>query len=167
MSIGGVALRPKERVRASYLVMQDSDCQLFAESVEAELLLGERADEARTARARAALARMGLAGLEDRHPASLSGGQKQRLSIAVAYMKDAKVVCLDEPTSGLDWASMMGVAQLLRDLAEEGRGIVVITHDYEFLLAACDRVLRIGEGGSAVEVGFDGPGDASALRNPE
>ena len=42
-------------------------------------------------------------------------------------MKDAKVVCLDEPTSGLDWASMMGVAQLLRDLAEEGRGIVVIT----------------------------------------
>ncbi len=82
-------------------------------------------------------------------------------------MKDAKVVCLDEPTSGLDWASMMGVAQLLRDLAEEGRGIVVITHDYEFLLAACDRVLRIGEGGSAVEVGFDGPGDASALRNPE
>ena len=138
-----------------------------AESVEAELLLGERADEARTARARAALARMGLAGLEDRHPASLSGGQKQRLSIAVAYMKDAKVVCLDEPTSGLDWASMMGVAQLLRDLAEEGRGIVVITHDYEFLLAACDRVLRIGEGGSAVEVGFDGPGDASALRNPE
>ena len=167
VSIGGVALRPKERVRASYLVMQDSDCQLFAESVEAELLLGERADEARTARARAALARMGLAGLEDRHPASLSGGQKQRLSIAVAYMKDAKVVCLDEPTSGLDWASMMGVAQLLRDLAEEGRGIVVITHDYEFLLAACDRVLRIGEGGSAVEVGFDGPGDASALRNPE
>ena len=139
VSIGGVALRPKERVRASYLVMQDSDCQLFAESVEAELLLGERADEARTARARAALARMGLAGLEDRHPASLSGGQKQRLSIAVAYMKDAKVVCLDEPTSGLDWASMMGVAQLLRDLAEEGRGIVVITHDYEFLLAACDR----------------------------
>ena len=167
VSIGGVALRPKERVRASYLVMQDSDCQLFAKSVEAELLLGERADEARTARARAALARMGLAGLEDRHPASLSGGQKQRLSIAVAYMKDAKVVCLDEPTSGLDWASMMGVAQLLRDLAEEGRGIVVITHDYEFLLAACDRVLRIGEGGSAVEVGFDGPGDASALRNPE
>ena len=167
VSIGGVALRPKERVRASYLVMQDSDCQLFAESVEAELLLGERADEARTARARAALARMGLAGLEDRHPASLSGGQKQRLSIAVAYMKAAKVVCLDEPTSGLDWASMMGVAQLLRDLAEEGRGIVVITHDYEFLLAACDRVLRIGEGGSAVEVGFDGPGDASALRNPE
>ena len=139
VSIGGIALRPKERVRASYLVMQDSDCQLFAESVEAELLLGERADEARTARARAALARMGLAGLEDRHPASLSGGQKQRLSIAVAYMKDAKVVCLDEPTSGLDWASMMGVAQLLRDLAEEGRGIVVITHDYEFLLAACDR----------------------------
>ena len=129
--------------------------------------LADRADEARTARARAALARMGLAGLEDRHPASLSGGQKQRLSIAVAYMKDAKVVCLDEPTSGLDWASMMGVAQLLRDLAEEGRGIVVITHDYEFLLAACDRVLRIGEGGSAVEVGFDGPGDASALRNPE
>ncbi|MFR3091277.1 MAG: ATP-binding cassette domain-containing protein [Eggerthella lenta] len=63
VSIGGVALRPKERVRASYLVMQDSDCQLFAESVEAELLLGERADEARTARARAALARMGLAGL--------------------------------------------------------------------------------------------------------
>ncbi|MFQ9179992.1 MAG: hypothetical protein ACLR3C_08795 [Eggerthella lenta] len=44
---------------------------------------------------------------------------------------------------------------------------MVITHDYEFLLAACDRVLRIGEGGSAVEVGFDGPGDASALRNPE
>ncbi|MFR1639404.1 MAG: ATP-binding cassette domain-containing protein [Eggerthellaceae bacterium] len=80
----------------------------------------------------------GACGPEDRHPASLSGGQKQRLSIAVAYMKDAKVVCLDEPTS-IGLASMMGVAQLLRDLAEEGRGIVVITHDYEFLLAACDR----------------------------
>ncbi|MFQ9179993.1 MAG: ATP-binding cassette domain-containing protein [Eggerthella lenta] len=44
------------------------------------------------------------------------GGQKQRLSIAVAYMKDAKVVCLDEPTSGLDWASMMAWRSCLRNL---------------------------------------------------
>ena len=150
VSIGGVALRPKERVRASYLVMQDSDCQLFAESVEAELLLGERADEARTARARAALARMGLAGLEDRHPASLSGGQKQRLSIACGLASRRSVLILDEPTSGLDALSMRRLADALRCAAEEGAAVVVITHDNEFMRECCTHVFAL-EGAGADE----------------
>ena len=69
--------------------MQDSDYQLFTESVESELLLEHENDPEAIAKANGILQNMGLDELRERHPASLSGGQKQRLSIAVAYQNSS------------------------------------------------------------------------------
>ena len=87
---------------------------------------------------------LGLIEFRDRHPQSLSGGQKQRLVIACALMKDPALLVLDEPTSGLDGGNLERLAKLLREEAEAGRAVLVVTHD-EDLLAYCDFVLDARE----------------------
>lgn len=87
-----------------------------------------------------ALERVGL----DRHAATrfgdLSGGQRQRVLVARALVQDAPILLLDEPFSGVDRPSADLLEDLLRDLAEEGRGVMVATHDLE-QARAWDRVL--------------------------
>src|SRR5699024_4033917 len=89
------------------------------------------------------LERMGLLDYRQQHPASMSGGQKQRLCIAVACMKDTDVICFDEPTSGLDYSSMVNVSSLLHELAEQGKTLLVTTHDYEFLMHTCTHIVDL------------------------
>ena len=114
----------------AFLVMQDVHRQLFAESVSQEAGLPQ-------------LKRLDLADLADRHPLSLSGGQKQRLVIATAIDQDARVLILDEPTSGVDHRHLVAIAAELRDLAREGRVVIVISHDIEFLNECTDHVIEI------------------------
>ena len=114
----------------AFLVMQDVHRQLFAESVSQEAGLPQ-------------LKRLDLADLADRHPLSLSGGQKQRLVIATAIDQDARVLILDEPTSGVDHRHLVAIAAELRDLAREGRVVIVISHDIEFLNECADYVVEI------------------------
>lgn len=89
---------------------------------------------------RTLLGRLRLAGLAERHPQSLSGGEKQRLLIACAIAKAPDILILDEPTSGLDGANMATMAAILREQANAGRAVFLITHDLE-LLSTCDRAL--------------------------
>ena len=142
--VDGARCNASARRRVASYVMQDADYQLFAESVARELRLGASVDgaelEALVART---CADLGLKGLEERHPASLSGGQKQRVTIGAAVTKGARIVCLDEPTSGLDGANMHRVARMVHDLACSGRIVFVVTHDYEFALACCTRILKV------------------------
>jgi len=144
VTLCGKPLRPKQRTKAAYLVMQEPGYQLFTESVEAEMRLTDAApgpeeiDEM--------LRSLNLEGFKDRHPMSLSGGQKQRLSIGVAMMKHVEVFILDEPTSGLDYANMTRIKELILKLREQGKKILIITHDYEFLLHTCTRVVHIADG---------------------
>ncbi len=77
---------------------------------------------------------------------TLSGGQKQRLAIAAGIARNVEVMILDEPTSGLDLKNAQRVKEVLDLLKHMGKRIFVITHDYEFLLAVCTRVLRIEDG---------------------
>ena len=114
----------------AFLVMQDVHRQLFAESVSQEASTPQ-------------LERLDLAGLAERHPLSLSGGQKQRLVIATAVDQDARVIVLDEPTSGVDYRHLLTIAAELRSLADEGRVVVVISHDIEFLNECADHVIEI------------------------
>lgn len=83
--------------------------------------------------------------LKERHPFSLSGGEKQRLSVAVAMARKAEIIILDEPTSGLDYANMQRVKDAILHLKERGTTVLVITHDYEFLLAVCNKAFYIGD----------------------
>ena len=136
----GAGARPTPRAcpRRSFLVMQDVNYQLFSDSVREEVLLGaaqpERCDEI--------LAALGLTTLADRHPMSLSGGQKQRVVVAAAMLSGKDLIVLDEPTSGLDHAHMQQVGQLLQQLKQAGKIVLVITHDEELAADWCDRVIQ-------------------------
>jgi len=81
--------------------------------------------------ARAALARVGLADRADRTYGELSGGQRQRVLIARALVRDARILLFDEPFTGLDATSAGGLETLLAELAGEGRGVLIATHDLE------------------------------------
>lgn len=144
----------RERIRKSYYVMQDVDYQLFSDSVLGELTIGREGEAAANEAARQILDRLGILAHADRHPASLSGGEKQRVTIAVALMKNSEMILFDEPTSGLDGHNMRRVSRLLRDLAQRGKTVLVISHDGEFLLETCDRLLHLQRGGAPALIPF-------------
>jgi len=94
--------------------------------------------------AAAALDRVGLGALAEQTFGRLSGGQRQRVLIARALVQEAGVLLLDEPFSGLDRPSSEALEALIGELAGEGRGIVIATHDLE-QARACDLVLCINK----------------------
>lgn len=142
----GAELNAKRRRAASCFIMQDADYQLFAESVADELELGAGDAPDIGARVDKALAQLGLTEVGARHPASLSGGQKQRVTIGCALTRDSDLVFFDEPTSGLDGENMRRVGSLIRDLANAGKIVFVITHDFELVEECCTRTLRLADG---------------------
>jgi ABC-type Mn2+/Zn2+ transport system ATPase subunit len=95
--------------------------------------------------ASAALGRVGLDSLANETFGRLSGGQRQRVLIARALVQDAGLLLLDEPFAGLDRPSSEGLEALIAELAEEGRGVVIATHDLEQARAS-DLVLCINKG---------------------
>lgn len=141
--IAGKKTKSKKRIEQTYYVMQDSDYQLFTESVESEIFLDTKKTEATVEAGNKILDLMGLSNFVNRHPASLSGGQKQRLAIAISFMKDTEIICFDEPTSGLDYQSMQRIVKLFKELSAMGKGIIVATHDLEFITACCTAVYHM------------------------
>jgi putative ABC transport system ATP-binding protein len=99
----------------------------------------------RRARAMALLERVGVAQHADKLPSSLSGGEQQRVAIARALANDPSVVLADEPTGNLDSATAHDVIVLLRSLAEDGKTVLVVTHDGE-LGKIADRALTLADG---------------------
>ncbi|HEY5632533.1 MAG TPA: amino acid ABC transporter ATP-binding protein [Burkholderiaceae bacterium] len=97
-------------------------------------------------RASAELARVGLADKQDQYPARLSGGQKQRVAIARALAMDPELLLFDEPTSALDPELVGEVLLVIRSLAEEGRTMLLVTHELGFAYHVANRVLFIAEG---------------------
>ena len=97
-------------------------------------------------RARAALARVGLADKADAHPSELSGGQQQRVAIARALALEPKIMLFDEPTSALDPELVGSVLAVMRAMRESGMTMVVVSHELQFARAAADRVVFIDHG---------------------
>ena len=93
-----------------------------------------------------ALERFGLADHALQHPYDLSGGQRQKLALAKLLLTDPQLMFLDEPTKGLDPASCAEEARLIRALADEGRTVVMVTHDLDFALAVADVVSMVFDG---------------------
>ena len=102
--------------------------------------------------ARALLAKMGLAGSEDKVPCQLSGGQQQRASIARALALNPEVMFFDEPTSALDPELTAEVLHVIKDLAVERMTMVIVTHEMSFAREVADRVVFM-DGGVIVEEG--------------
>ncbi|WP_298012860.1 amino acid ABC transporter ATP-binding protein [uncultured Castellaniella sp.] len=105
----------------------------------------ETVDQAR-ARAAELLDKVGLKGKEDAYPAELSGGQQQRVAIARALAMQPDAMLFDEPTSALDPELVGDVLHVMRDLAEEGMTMVVVTHEMGFAREVSDRVCFLYDG---------------------
>ena len=116
------------------------------------------------AKAMQLLKRIGLEDKADAYPSTLSGGQKQRIAIVRALAMDPEVILFDEPTSALDPEMIGEVLDLMKELANEGMTMVIVTHEMGFAREVSDRVLFVDEGhikeeGNPEEV-FKNPKDA-------
>lgn len=139
--IDGKRARKNNRIKNSFLVMQDVNYQLFLDSVLEEVKMGavhpDRVEEV--------LRELDLDQLADRHPMSLSGGQKQRTAIACAVLSEKRLILFDEPTSGLDYWHMQQVGKQLQWLKKQKKAVLVITHDEEFAAEWCDFIFNLEE----------------------
>lgn len=92
------------------------------------------------------LAKVGLADRANMYPHQLSGGQQQRVGIARAMAMDPKLLLFDEPTSALDPELVGEVLKVMKDLAEEGMTMMVVTHEMEFARDVADQVIFMDQG---------------------
>ena len=122
--------------RSAYLA-QDPGRHLVTERVLDEVALG-----ADRLRAVAALAKVGLAGYEERHPRDLSAGERERLALAAVLATEPELLVLDEPTRGVDPERKQELARLLRAEAPQ-RGTIVVTHDLPWVAEIADRVVEL------------------------
>ena len=97
-------------------------------------------------KAKQLLKTVGLEDKADSYPASLSGGQKQRVAIARALAMDPEIMLFDEPTSALDPEMVGEVLNVMKDLADNGMTMIIVTHEMGFAREVADRVLFIDEG---------------------
>lgn len=93
-------------------------------------------------RARALLNQLGIGQLADSYPAELSGGENHRILIARALMNDPPVILADEPTASLDGEQAASVTAIFRELAVDGKSIIMVSHD-DAALRSCDSVIRL------------------------
>ena len=102
-----------------------------------------------------ALEKVGMLDRKDHYPSQLSGGQQQRVAIARALAADPEIIYFDEPTSALDPELIGEVLGVMRTLAQEGRTMLVVTHEMDFARHVSDKVIFM-EGGVVVEEGSAG-----------
>jgi len=160
--VNGTIQSAKERLSMSYMVMQEVNHQLFTDSVKEEIMLGVKNPDETVLNT--VLNKMDIEPLKDRHPMTLSGGQKQRVAIAAAVFCKKKILIFDEPTSGLDFFHMTQTAELIKTLKADDTYIFVITHDYEFIVTACDIVVEVKKGSIEAQYPLDVQG-LHRLRN--
>lgn len=92
------------------------------------------------------LSKLSLEDKANAYPCELSGGQKQRVAIGRALMLNPNYICFDEPTSALDPTLTKDIANIIKSLAKENMGVLIITHDMEFAKEASSRVIKLDSG---------------------
>lgn len=136
--LNGQRITRSKRKKKIYYLSNNTDSNLFEVSLEDELRLSNpKADTDEILR------QFHLETVKALHPQILSGGQKQRLTIAVAELLERDVYLFDEPTSGLDANNMRLIAERMKRLQEKQKIVLIISHDYEFLMTACNKVLHL------------------------
>jgi polar amino acid transport system ATP-binding protein len=112
----------------------------------AQQVVRKRSRADANAKARSLLTKVGIAEKESEYPSRLSGGQQQRVAIARALAMDPKIMLFDEPTSALDPEMVGEVLDVMKQLAQEGMTMCVVTHEMGFAREVADRVLFMDEG---------------------
>ncbi|MFZ2411737.1 MAG: ATP-binding cassette domain-containing protein [Candidatus Methanoperedens sp.] len=132
------------------LVFQDPDSQLFAPTVFDDIAFGPKnigLDSAEIQkRVKEVLQRFDIEALAGKNPANLSAGQKKRASIAGVVAMEPDVLVLDEPTSGMDAAGITDTMEILDELNNEGKTIIISTHDSDLAASWADRVYILNKG---------------------
>lgn len=113
---------------------------------DAPIRVLKRPREQAEARAHELITQMGLTGNENKVPCELSGGQQQRVSIARALALDPEILFFDEPTSALDPEMVGEVLDLMKQLADDGMTMVVVTHEMGFAREVASRVMFMSDG---------------------
>lgn len=113
---------------------------------DAPIMIQKRNKNEVYAEARELLAKMGLSDKEDAYPCQLSGGQCQRVAIARALALNPDILCFDEPTSALDPELTGEVLKVIRELAEENRTMIIVTHEMSFAKNVASQVMFMDDG---------------------
>ncbi|HET7303341.1 MAG TPA: ABC transporter ATP-binding protein [Segeticoccus sp.] len=139
--------RGRELAQRIGVVFQEPEQQLLTGTVAEEVAFGPQrtgvADDEVEARVEELLERLRLSRLARAHPFTLSGGEKRRLSVATVLATRPPVLVLDEPTFGQDARTWAELVAMLRDLRDDGRAVVVVTHDRPLVEALADEVLTL------------------------
>jgi polar amino acid transport system ATP-binding protein len=125
---------------------------VFENITLAQLIVRRRNKNQAHAKATQLLKKVGIEDKANVYPDQLSGGQQQRVAIARALAMDPKIMLFDEPTSALDPEMIGEVLDVMKNLAQEGMTMVVVTHEMGFAREVADRVIFM-DAGSIVEVG--------------
>ncbi|GAB4301368.1 MAG: ATP-binding cassette domain-containing protein [Desulfuromonadia bacterium] len=152
------------------ILFQNPDSQLFSASIREDVSfgpvnLGLPRDEV-TRRVDWSLAMVGLGSIEERPVHALSFGQKKRAALAGVLAMEPEILLLDEPFAGLDPPMTRELAAILHRLSEEGRTIVVATHDIDFAVAWSDRIVVMEKGVVACRLSPDQLFDTPHLLEP-
>jgi polar amino acid transport system ATP-binding protein len=164
ITVDGVTIRVDEDLKAKDLVALRSRVGMVFQSfnlfphmtvlhnvaLPQRRVLGRSKVEAEE-RAHALLERVGLADKANQYPARCSGGQQQRIAIARALALDPQVMLFDEPTSALDPEVGLEVLKVMRELADEGMTMVVVTHEMQFARDVSDHLVVMSDGGITEE----------------
>ncbi len=150
--------RQVDRLRAQVAMVFQNFClwshmTVLDNLMEAPLHVQRRSRSEVRDEAEALLDRVGLTARAGAYPAQLSGGQQQRAAIARALMMKPRVLLFDEPTSALDPELVGEVLKVMRDLADEGRTMLIVTHEMAFARDVSDRILFLDKG----VIAADGP----------
>jgi energy-coupling factor transporter ATP-binding protein EcfA2 len=150
------------RAEAAGLVPQVPSDLLYAATVAAECSTADRDAAAPAGTTRSLLDRLNPGIDGDQHPRDLSEGQKLCLALAIVLAGRPRLLLLDEPTRGLDYIAKRRLVAALRELADDGHGVVLATHDVELVAELATRVLVLADG----EVVADGPAPDVVVSSP-
>jgi len=158
--VQGVDLGPEtvQRIRSRIgFVFQNPEHQLFSTSVMEDVVFGPLnlglSKEKALARADDVLEKLGLSHLRKRAPQRLSQGEKKKVALATALAMDPGILILDEPTAGLDPRSSTQLIDIFFRLKDEGKTMLVATHDMHLVEEVADRILVLGESRTVVREG--------------
>ena len=149
------------------LVFQDADAQILGETPLEDVLFGIKNAGVKKSEqiplAEKSLEKVGLLLKKDSPARTLSGGEKRRLSVAGILSLNRDLIIFDEPFANLDWPGVRQVCQILKQLKEGGKTIIVLTHETEKILALADRFIVLDKG----EIKFDGTAEEGLKQDLE
>ncbi|MEN4006702.1 MAG: energy-coupling factor transporter ATPase [Methanobacterium sp.] len=129
--------------KAGFL-FQNPEHQLFCDSVKSEITYGIE-DHGNNLASRL-IKQMDLEKFKDKHPLTLSRGEKQRVATATALSRDPEILIIDEPTTGQDWDHVSAFLNLVENLNQQGKTILIITHDMRVVAEYCPRLVVMKNG---------------------